>query len=81
MILWPIFGSLNQLIACLALLTLTVYLYRSRKPIIFCAVPALVVASIVFCASSAKNGILMILSVDTIMYRRRPRSREGVAGR
>jgi len=38
-------------------------------------------ASIVFCASSAKNGILMILSVDTIIYRRRPRSREGVAGR
>lgn len=38
--LWPLFGATNQLLAALALITLTVFL-RSRKiPILFAAIPA-----------------------------------------
>ena len=33
MALWPIFGGVNQLMACLALLAVTVYLRHQRKPV------------------------------------------------
>jgi len=39
MILWPLFGTLNQLIAALALLVITVYLHAKRKPIWVTGVP------------------------------------------
>ncbi|MEE9368889.1 MAG: carbon starvation protein A [Pontiella sp.] len=37
--LWPLFGSVNQLLAGLALLVITVWLARKNIPIIFTAVP------------------------------------------
>jgi len=42
LILWPLFGTLNQLIAALALMVISVYLYEKRKPIWFTAIPFVV---------------------------------------
>ncbi len=39
MILWPLFGATNQLLAGLALLVATVWLYRKEKPIWITALP------------------------------------------
>lgn len=39
MSLWPLFGATNQLLAGLALLVATVWLYRKQKPIFITAVP------------------------------------------
>ncbi len=39
MILWPLFGSLNQLLAGLALGIVTVYLYQKRKNILITLIP------------------------------------------
>ena len=37
--LWPLFGSINQLLAALALLVITIYLARKKVSIVFTAVP------------------------------------------
>jgi len=39
--LWPLFGTINQLMAALALLLLTVYFIRSKKPVIITLIPFL----------------------------------------
>ncbi|NNJ70156.1 MAG: carbon starvation protein A [Kiritimatiellales bacterium] len=39
--LWPLFGAVNQLLGGLALLVITVWLARSRIPIVFTAIPML----------------------------------------
>ncbi|MBS4031566.1 MAG: carbon starvation protein A [Clostridiales bacterium] len=39
MILWPLFGASNQLMAGLALLVMTVWLIRIKKPSIYSAIP------------------------------------------
>lgn len=41
MILWPLFGATNQLLAGLALLVIGCYLWRRGKPIFFIAIPLL----------------------------------------
>lgn len=38
-IIWPLFGATNQLLAGLALLTVTVYLARERKPLVYTMAP------------------------------------------
>jgi carbon starvation protein len=40
MILWPLFGATNQLLACLALLVITTYLKKKGKAIWYTLVPA-----------------------------------------
>jgi len=37
--LWALFGTTNQLLAALALLTVSLYLYQRRKPVYFTAIP------------------------------------------
>ena len=39
MVLWPVFGTTNQLLAALALLVVTVWLLRQNRPTIFTLVP------------------------------------------
>jgi carbon starvation protein len=39
LLLWPLFGATNQLLAAMALLTITVYLYRQKKPIVYTFIP------------------------------------------
>jgi carbon starvation protein len=40
LVLWPLFGATNQLIACLALLVVTTYLKRRNKPVHYTIIPA-----------------------------------------
>jgi carbon starvation protein len=46
LILWPLFGTLNQLIAALALLVITVYLHARGKPIWFTGIPFVIMVGI-----------------------------------
>ncbi|MFC1809267.1 carbon starvation protein A [Candidatus Omnitrophota bacterium] len=39
LMLWPLFGATNQLLAAMALLTITVYLFKQKKPIIYTLIP------------------------------------------
>ena len=41
MILWPLFGAINQLLAGLAFMVLVFYLWRRSRPIFFAALPML----------------------------------------
>lgn len=43
MMLWPLFGSLNQLMAALALGVVTVYLYSKKKPLYYTMLPMIFV--------------------------------------
>lgn len=43
MILWPLFGSLNQLLAALGLAVVSVYLYKKRNKYLLAAIPMLFV--------------------------------------
>ncbi len=39
LILWPLFGSVNQLLAGLALLVVTIYLARKKTPVVYTLIP------------------------------------------
>jgi len=39
MMLWPLFGAANQLLAALALLVVTVYLVKTAKPLVYTFIP------------------------------------------
>jgi carbon starvation protein len=39
MILWPVFGTTNQLLAALTLLVITMYLMQTKKPVIYTLIP------------------------------------------
>ena len=39
LILWPVFGTTNQLLAALALLVITMYLMQTHKPVIYTLIP------------------------------------------
>jgi len=41
--LWTLFGTTNQILAGLTLLTVTIYLYRKRKPILYTMLPMLLI--------------------------------------
>ncbi len=42
--LWPIFGTGNQLLASLSLVTITIWLFRRKRPIVYVLLPAVLVA-------------------------------------
>ena len=70
MVLWPLFGSLNQLMAALALGVVTVYLAARRLPIWYTLVPMLVILVLTLWAMvenlfgfiAEKEWLLVILS-------------------
>ncbi|OIO70840.1 MAG: carbon starvation protein A [Zetaproteobacteria bacterium CG12_big_fil_rev_8_21_14_0_65_55_1124] len=41
--LWTLFGTTNQILAALTLLTVTIYLYRKRRPVLYTLLPMLLV--------------------------------------
>ncbi|MCK4745881.1 MAG: hypothetical protein KAT15_02550, partial [Bacteroidales bacterium] len=43
MVLWPLFGSLNQLMAALALGVVTVYLASKKIPVLYTLIPMLLI--------------------------------------
>jgi carbon starvation protein len=44
--LWPLFGTLNQLLATLALLVITIWLARNRRPFLLTALPMVFMVAI-----------------------------------
>ena len=59
MVLWPLFGALNQLLASLALLVIAVYLHRRNKPTWLVVLP--------FCFMLMMTGWAMIINVEKFM--------------
>jgi carbon starvation protein len=52
--LWPLFGAANQMLAGLSLIVVTVWLYRSRRPWAYAAIPGAIVLIIAAAALSHK---------------------------
>jgi carbon starvation protein len=66
LILWPLFGSLNQLLAALALGIVTVYLYRKKKNIIITLIPMILVLFVTVWAM-IKNLIYFLAQEDMVL--------------
>jgi carbon starvation protein len=76
MILWPLFGSLNQLLAALALGVVTLYLFYKKKNILLTLIPMIFVLVVTLWAMVSNlldffqkdEYILMILSAIIIFF-------------
>lgn len=55
--LWPLFGTINQLMAALALLLLTVYFVRNKKPVMIALIPFLFMV--------VMTGWAMVINIGT----------------
>jgi len=66
LILWPLFGSLNQLLAGLALGIVTVYLYKKQKNILLTLIP-MVFVLIVTIWAMGKNLIYFWMQKDIVL--------------
>lgn len=66
MVLWPLFGSLNQLMAALALGVVTVYLHSKGKPYIFTALPMIIILVLTLWAM-VENGLQFIAEKDYLL--------------
>jgi len=66
LILWPLFGSLNQLLAALALGIVTVYLYQKRKNIMISLIPMILVLFVTVWAM-IKNLFYFLAREDFIL--------------
>jgi carbon starvation protein len=73
LILWPLFGATNQLLACLALLVVTVYLAKKGKPIVYTFIPMLFMlimtgwAMIHNLVTFYREGLLHLLIIGAIV--------------
>lgn len=54
LILWPLFGATNQLLAGLALMVTSVYLWRRHRPLAFILIPTLFMLAMPFLAMLSK---------------------------
>ncbi|MFC2113166.1 carbon starvation protein A [Bacteroidota bacterium] len=66
LILWPLFGSLNQLLAALALGIVTIYLYQKRKSIFITLIPMIFVLVITVWAM-LKNLVYFMGQDDLVL--------------
>jgi carbon starvation protein len=76
LILWPLFGATNQLLAGLAFLVISFWLWRRKLPVVFVALPmifmlivpawALVVQLKDFSAAAETNWLLVSVAVATL---------------
>ncbi len=66
MLLWPLFGSLNQLMAALALGVVSVYLYIKGKPIIYTVLPMLAILVLTLWAM-VENGMGFLRDGDYLL--------------
>lgn len=71
-LLWPLFGATNQLVAGLTLLVTTIYLWKTKRPIIYTLIPMvflilITTVSMVFNFKTfSHNFLLLILSAITL---------------
>jgi len=54
MTLWQLFGTTNQILAALGLLTVSIYLYKAGKPIIYTMIPMVIMMILTITAMSIK---------------------------
>ena len=72
-VLWPIFGATNQMLAALTLMTLTLYFWQRKKPILPLLIPMLFIMIITFTSLLLKvhafyaQGNILLLSINLIM--------------
>jgi carbon starvation protein len=55
-ILWQLFGTTNQLLAGLGLLTVSIYLYRVKKPVLYTLIPMAFMLVVTIVAMAIKIG-------------------------
>jgi carbon starvation protein len=78
LVLWPVFGVMNQLLACLTFLILTTWLVKRGKPIVYTVVPMLFLIFTVswaaisqlkmFAAQPAENWhLLLVLAIGLVL--------------
>lgn len=60
LVLWPLFGTVNQLLAALSLFVVTIYLYRKRIPCVYSLIPMFFM--IVITAWAMKNNLCEFFS-------------------
>ncbi len=66
MVLWPLFGSLNQLMAALALGVVTVYLHTKKKPLYYTAIP-MVFVLVITLWGMVENGVNYFTEKDYLL--------------
>lgn len=67
MMLWPLFGSLNQLMAALALGVVSVYLHTKKIPVLYTVLPMLFVLVVTLWAM-VENGMLFFREGDILLF-------------
>jgi carbon starvation protein len=75
MLLWPLFGSLNQLLAGLALGVVTIYLYVKKKNILYTLIPMIFILTMTIWAMlenliqffQKKEFLLVCLSIIILL--------------
>jgi len=75
LLLWPLFGAMNQLLAGLAFLVITVWLARNNKPIIYTLIPMIFMISVTGWAMNynlktffaAENWLLFGIGVTVVV--------------
>jgi carbon starvation protein len=78
LVLWPVFGVMNQLLACLTFLILTTWLVKRGKPVVYTAVPMLFLVCTVsyaavsqlrrFAREPAENWhLLLVLAIGLLL--------------
>ncbi|MGE5483967.1 MAG: carbon starvation protein A [Ignavibacteriales bacterium] len=72
-VIWPLFGATNQLLAGLALLVVTVYLARAKKPLVYTMAPMVFMIVMTTCGMAfnlmnyVKKGDTLLSTIDAIV--------------